>query len=728
MPEMRRLMGFLICVFLFTIAIPTGANAQGSGKVVMVVIDRLTFEDIDNMPVLNGLMARSAAGILNTKTGGVRSSENAYATIGSSVPALATGSAKLAFNGEEKYLLGRASAEYTGRTGRHAPEQGIFQLGIARIWQQNATLNQNVVPGALGQTLAENGLKVGVLGNGDFGDEISRPVVNIAMNNNGLVGKGSVGSDLLVFDHTFPGGRRTDYDLLVERLSGLMGEVSFAVVDVADLARLENQKNYVYESNLDKLRKSTLGRIDSFLLDLTGTLDLRNDLLVVVSPTPSDNVIKSGELITPVIIAGKGVDNRGLLVSGTTKRPGIITNTDLAPTILTFFGIKVPYHMWGRNATVVAGDNSLKALVNFKNMLALIYNMRPPLIKGYIFALLILLLVSLYFIFFRKDGLLILKPYLVFVMSVPLSLLLLPLFPGGSSFIVILELILLVLFITFLCMVIGKRWFLGSFLLISVATVLAIVTDLYLGAPLQKQSILGYDAIAGARFYGLGNEYMGVLLGATIIGSMLLITALPRIKRSLIPFTAVIYLVILYAIAAPNVGTNVGGTIAGSVGFVTAFFLLLNIKFSKRTILLIPGVALLAVVSFIFIDLQKDIAHQSHIGRNASLILSGGSGEIFNIIIRKLEVNIKLIRHTIWSRFFLASLASLALLFYRPIGVMKNIRTNYPELFYGFIATIVAAVTALVFNDSGIVAAATTMIFGVPPFIYLVLYEQPVKI
>ncbi|HZK18362.1 MAG TPA: hypothetical protein VFD15_03510 [Clostridia bacterium] len=728
MLEIRRFISLSIFIFLLCIVMPAAAYAQEPGKVVMVVIDRLTFEDIENMPVLQGIIDQSALGLLNTKTGGIRSSENACATIGSSVPALATGSAQLAFNGTESYMDGTASMEYMGRTGVSAPEQWIFQLGIARIWQQNATLNQNVVPGALGEALAKGGHKVGVLGNGDLNDEISRPAVNIAMNNNGLVEEGNVGKDLIVHDRTFPGGKRTDYNTLFEQLVGLIDRVSFTVVDVADLARLENQENYVFEDNLDRLRTSTVKRIDSFLLRVTNTLDLKNDLLMVVSPTPSDNVVKRGELITPVIMAGKGMDNRGLLTSGTTKRPGIITNTDLAPTVLTFFNIEVPYHMWGRNVTVEAGDNSLNVLVNFKNKLALIYSMRPPLIKGYIFTLLILLLVSLYFIFFRKDGLFILKPFLIFVMSVPLAFLILPLLPGNSSLTVALELVLLALSLSFLCISLGKRWFLGSFLLISVATVAAIVIDLYMGSPLQKQSILGYDAIAGARFYGLGNEYMGVLLGATIIGSMLLITALPKFKKALVPTVAVVYFIVLYAIAAPNVGTNVGGTIAGSVGFVTALLLLLNIKFSKRTILLVPVAALLVVVSFIFIDLQKDIAHQSHIGRNANLILSGGLGEIFNIIMRKLEVNIKLIKHTIWSRFFLASLASLALLFYRPVGVMKNIRSNYQELFYGFIATIIAAVTALVFNDSGIVAAATTMIFGVPPFIYLVLYEQPVKI
>ncbi|WP_238472867.1 hypothetical protein [Desulforamulus profundi] len=87
-------------------------------------------------------------------------------------------------------------------------------------------------------------------------------------------------------------------------------------------------------------------------------------------------------------------------------------------------------------------------------------------------------------------------------------------------------------------------------------------------------------------------------------------------------------------------------------------------------------------------------------------------------------MNMKLLRYTVWSRILLASLAVLALLFYRPRGVMENIRLKYPYLFKGFIGVVTGALVAFAFNDSGVVAAATTMIFGAPPLVYLVLSEQ----
>jgi len=45
-------------------------------------------------------------------------------------------------------------------------------------------------------------------------------------------------------------------------------------------------------------------------------------------------------------------------------------------------------------------------------------------------------------------------------------------------------------------------------------------------------------------------------------------------------------------------------------------------------------------------------------------------------------------------------------------------------MFKGLMSVLAAAFIAFLFNDSGVIAAATTMIFAVPPLIYLVLEEQ----
>jgi len=167
-----------------------------------------------------------------------------------------------------------------------------------------------------------------------------------------------------------------------------------------------------------------------------------------------------------------------------------------------------------------------------------------------------------------------------------------------------------------------------------------------------------------------------------------------------------------------------GGVIAASTAFLTTFLLLCGVQFNFQKVVFL-GVAVIVLVAGIFlVDLQRSLEVQSHFGRNAAIVLSGGWPEIADIIKRKTEINIKLFRYTIWSRVFVASLGSLALLFYRPVGVMVKVKSDYPHLYKGLLGVVFGSIVALFFNDSGIVAAATTMIFGAPPLIYLVLKEQ----
>src|SRR5690606_39498352 len=49
------------------------------------------------------------------------------------------------------------------------------------------------------------------------------------------------------------------------------------------------------------------------------------------------------------------------------------------------------------------------------------------------------------------------------------------------------------------------------------ATFLALLADTGAGAPLQQHAFLGNDRLGGARYYGVGYEYMGLLLGSGLL-------------------------------------------------------------------------------------------------------------------------------------------------------------------------------------------------------------------
>jgi len=704
---------------------PTG----GHGRVVMVIVDRLSIGDLNAVPMphFRALLQKGALGLMNDNTAGGQIPENTYASIGAGAHIAASGTAALGLNSGEKPPAGTAAAgeAYRWSTGRKAPAGSLVELGIAGIVRQTAKLPYPAQPGLLGSALHAAGLKTAALGNADTPAGLQRQVVTVAMDGRGLVDGGDVSDDLLTSDPQFPGGMRTDYKKLQARFMRLPADTAFTVIETGDLSRLEEERQNTLDAPLQAQRRQALARIDDFLGWLAGRLDLRRDLLLVVAPTAGGNTITGVNYLTPVLAVGNGV-SPGLLTSSTTKRPGIIMNTDLAPTVLHFFGLPaVGMDLTGQPLQVLPAHNRLQALTTMQNQLVLTYNARPILQRVYIFYQFILLLVSLYCIFWRRIRAgRILEPFLLSVMVVPLVYLLLPLLPQVNIALLGLELFVLTVVITWAVVALHRSIGLDPFIVLCFANAGLILIDALLGSPLQKNALLGYDPIVGARFYGIGNEYMGILIGSILIGSTALLTRLPHRRRLLLGLIGLFYAVSIYILSAPYLGTKVGGAIVMTAALFTTFLLLLGVRFNWRVVLLVIAGVAAVLGGFMFYDLHRPEQLQSHIGRNTALVLQGGWPVILDIIRRKSEMNIKLVRYTIWSRILLASIGSLAILFYRPVGVMASIRSKYPDLYKGFIGVTLGSILAFIFNDSGVVAAATTMVFGAPPMIYLVLQEQ----
>ncbi len=712
--------------------IPAGGKEASSeirprgepGRVVIVAVDYLQVRDLEeNLPPgLSRLAAGGAMALMNANTGGSIKPENTYATIGSGSHMLASGSSAAGFGSDERLEGGTAGEEYRRRTGRTPPAGSLVCLDIARINAINKKFRYAVVPGALGREVRRAGFRTAALGNSDGSGGPQRQIVSMVMDDWGVVDTGSVGREVIRREKEFPGGFGSDYGAIIEKFAHLPADVRLVAVDLGDLGRLQGAREFMTGDQWRAWREKTILRIDGFLDALVDHLDAERDLLILVSPTPGNDGEKKDRL-SPVLMYGGGTAG-GLLVSPSTRRPGIIMNIDIAPTVLHFLGILPAEFFAGRPVQVIQGVFEVGELVRMSRVLNQTYEVRPYLQKGYVFFQLLLLAVSTGFIFLKKKGKETLKPFFLAVMAVPLAYLLLPLLPAAGIPAVSAELILTTAALTWIIIVASKRTGIDPFLIVCLATATAIAADLAAGSPLQKASILGYDPIVGARFYGLGNEYMGVLIGSVLVGTTALITSLEKRRGLAVAAAGVVYLTVLYLIAAPQFGTNAGGTIAAASAFTVTFLLVCGVRLTWSQILKVAAGVVLVVAALAVYDAGRPPGQQSHIGRTAALIMAGGLGEVAGIISRKSEMNMKLIRYTIWSRVLLASLGVLALLCYRPVGVMEGIKNRYPYLFRGLVGVVTGSLAAFFFNDSGVVAAATLMIFGAPPLLYLVL-DQP---
>jgi cell division protein FtsX len=65
----------------------------------------------------------------------------------------------------------------------------------------------------------------------------------------------------------------------------------------------------------------------------------------------------------------------------------------------------------------------------------------------------------------------------------------------------------------------------------------------------------------------------------------------------------------------------------------------------------------------------------------------------------------------------------MAVMLLKPRGLFRSWQTRYPFLMHGFAACTIGAVAALAFNDSGIVAAATMIVYVAVPMLLLRLDE-----
>jgi hypothetical protein len=223
----------------------------------------------------------------------------------------------------------------------------------------------------------------------------------------------------------------------------------------------------------------------------------------------------------------------------------------------------------------------------------------------------------------------------------------------------------------------------------------------------MRQSTFGFGVMFGARFYGIGNEYMGFLAAMAIIGLGALLQAAPRAKWP----AALAGLALVLAIGAPRAGANWGGAFAAAAGLVTLWLVHARKPWLKS---LLVAVAVLAASALApaALDLLRPAADRTHIGASAAAFLAGDGGMLKGAILRKAAMNWGLLLS--YGLPLLIGFLLFAGLLCRLLsrgGPVRQSLAAQPALAAGFAGAVVLAFVATVVNDSGIVAAAAA--FGV---------------
>jgi high-affinity Fe2+/Pb2+ permease len=91
-------------------------------------------------------------------------------------------------------------------------------------------------------------------------------------------------------------------------------------------------------------------------------------------------------------------------------------------------------------------------------------------------------------------------------------------------------------------------------------------------------------------------------------------------------------------------GTNVGGAISAVVGFGFAWITFAQKRIRWHTVVTVALATILVLGVLMLIDSANSHGEQSHIGQTVELVRRDGPAALVLIIIRKLSMNLKLLR------------------------------------------------------------------------------------
>lgn len=716
---------WLLILALFLMLIPVKAEAEKRPKVVVLVMDYLSLQDWqqENMNNLHSLLERGALGLMNTPVaqGYARTANSIMLTLGAGTRLGMEQTLEQTLDNNEAWLNEWAFDLYRQRLGFY-PTGQIAVLTIPQIQRQATKLPYPSQPGALGDMIHRQQRRVALIGDRDR-ELPYRPAALLAMDARGQIDFGAIGSQVTTKDPERLYSRKLDPSKVEKVLDQVWEEADLIVIDWGDLGRLESARSMMTSDWWQAQRAKILQEADAFIGRLAPKCEKENAYLLIMSPTPSASALEQSQTATPLLLVGPGIE-RGWLFSPTTKREGLVANIDIAPTILELMQLPRPEVMLGRPVTASANGKSLAELLELEKKMVAVFVARPPLARGYAFWELVVLLLGLVSVFWQRPRPITMGYILLAFATVPAVFLLLPLIPRQNTLVLYVATILLVAVITILLKPLRQLHLLLPFAVLFLLTVALIAIDTVLGNPLMKQCVLGYDFLVGARYYGIGNEYEGVILGALVVGVAIVSEIYSGHRKMLGIVTALLFAMITFLLASPELGSDVGGAIAAVGGFIWTWLLLQGKRIRWQQLLTIFIATTIVLLLFFFWDWQRPPELQTHMGRTLALVADQGPSALLGVFQRKLAMNYKLIIGvTVWARVFLGAIIVLAILFYRPVGVMAKIRQKYPILFRGLSGAMVAVLLVLLVNDSGIVAAATAMIYLSSPLLYLVLSE-----
>lgn len=668
--------------------------------IVMIIADKMDSMEFyqSRLPGIHQLINESACGLMTIRSGsGYTNTNSAYLTLGSGNRSVAPGVLNGAY--ALNHLLGATTAgrfwSWSAKVPDSVVEPNLVIPEVGWIYNQAEVSARIAAPGLLGNLFRKNGWKTVLIGNIDNADVKNRPAGLLLMDEDGIIDEGAIEENINEYDPGFPYGFRFSSRKVKGELKKYLQNDTLIVVEFGDFARLDMYQPEMNTVQFRRLKSSVWRRFDRFITSFSKDYPVSKVNLIVLSPSISRENWLNKKWFAPVVIRSQSCP-AGILTSGTTNWPGVVSNLDVLPTLSVIGGLPLTNRVSGRPVSVDPVPDHLKRLRQLHARINSILTQQRSMIDWYLGIISVGWGAGIIAWFWRKRQ--VARWLWYTVAGAPLALMLLPLLPPLSWNVT--GFLLTAIILGTLCSLIdsgqNNAFFWMTFIFWGILTV-----DQVTGWNLVRFSALGYSAAAGSRYYGMGNELGGIYLPVALVAAHFLG------KRCGKKWPVFIILGITMIILGwPKFGVDFGGTLAGGLGFLYYGLNLFGIRLNNKKLWLVTGAGLLIVLAIGFWDAMRPPQVQTHVGLFFGLILDGNLTEIGSVFLRKLSMNLRLVVYSPWMRIVLmAALIGMGIRFY-----LKTANLKYDRLIWTSI--IITGLVALIVNDSGVVALGTCLAYG----------------
>jgi hypothetical protein len=420
------------------------------------------------------------------------------------------------------------------------------------------------------------------------------------------------------------------------------------------------------------------------LPELASRLD-RGDLLIAMGrPPPRFRLLALG-------IMGPG-SGGGVLTSSSTRTDGLVTSTDLGPTILARLGVAFPAEMNGREIRA-EGTADVGELQSLANRLEVTSGRRGPVVGGSLLAWVVL--TALPGLALGRRGARVALALLgLSVVYLPAVLLLTAAIEPsrlGERLIAGIGAPLLAA----ATLALAAGWW--ALAVACAVTVVAYAVDVVLGSHLTVLSLAGPNPASGSRFFGIGNELEAMIAALVPLGVGAGLAAMPRTRdggRQAAAAFLVAGLVAAAVFAIGRFGADVGAAIVLPAGAAVAAVVALG---SRRALVLVILAPVAAVAALVLVDVV--LGGGAHLTR--SVLDAGGLHEAGDAFERRVRLAAMSFHRgaNVPYLILVAVVAGLAIWRWRDLRAWFGARSALA----GFLGAAAATVIGTASNDSGAV-------------------------